>query len=242
MIDIWQAASWGKLSDVERLVGHDPSLLDAKDDRYGRTPLIKTSENSQVGVVRWLLDRGAAFDALDAYGCSALFTASCHGHHGVAAALVALLLERGADPTIATTSRMTPLMIASHYGRPETVRCLLAHPSAAATINRRDRWGCMALRRACYRGHGRVVRLLLKHGADPTIADNDGITPTAAARESTAEGRRECVEALEVRGSLRALGLPWGHLDLLVTPRDDGGGDDNDDDGGDDDVLLNQIQ
>jgi hypothetical protein len=51
------------------------------------------------------------------------------------------------------------------------------------------------------------VRALLESGADPTITDISGITPTAIAKPHppdvppgiTAEGRRECVTALEVR-------------------------------------------
>jgi hypothetical protein len=59
---------------------------------------------------------------------------------------------------------------------------------------------------ACYRGRGVVVRALLEGGADPTIARNNGTTPVAIVKQIndlrypvTAEGRRECVAALEVR-------------------------------------------
>jgi ankyrin repeat protein len=54
--------------------------------------------------------------------------------------VVRLLLERGADPTIATRWGSTPLMIASFGGHLEVVRLLLGHPSAKATINHRDGW------------------------------------------------------------------------------------------------------
>jgi hypothetical protein len=49
------------------------------------------------------------------------------------------------------------------------------------------------------------VRALLESGADPTIVTNLGITPMAMAKlkpdfeQIPAEGRRECVVALEVR-------------------------------------------
>jgi ankyrin repeat protein len=63
---------------------------------------------------------------------------------------------------------------------------------------------------------------LLASGADPTIPHNDGTTPTpmATARQQqaplsngvTAEGRRECVAALEVRFDLSA--PPLHHIEL----------------------------
>jgi hypothetical protein len=49
------------------------------------------------------------------------------------------------------------------------------------------------------------VRLLLKHGADPTIANNDGSTLVATAQLATSfqwvstDRARECVAALKVR-------------------------------------------
>jgi hypothetical protein len=59
------------------------------------------------------------------------------------------------------------------------------------------------------------VRALLKKRADPTIADNFDRTPMAIAKKTdnlppgvTARGRRECVEALEVRCCLRSCPPP----------------------------------
>jgi ankyrin repeat protein len=201
---IWQAAREGDLAEVEGLLGQDPGLLDA---RYlGWTPLVYASHQGHVGVVRWLLDQGAAILERDANGCTALWFACQEGHAPVAS----LLLERGADSTIATAGGATPLMAASEKGHPEVVRVLLGHPSAKANINHRARHGETALWHACYRGRGGVARALLASGADPTIAANDGTTPMAIAKQDppsyppgiTAEGRRECVAALEVRSCL----------------------------------------
>jgi ankyrin repeat protein len=202
MGDIWRAAEAGDVGEVERLVGQDPSLLDANTGR-GRTPLIAASRSGHVGVVRWLLDRGAAMHERDGKGCTAIWWACLYGHPSV----VAVLLERGADPTTANDRGETPLMGASACDRTEVVRHLLAHPSAAATINCFDRGGGTALYHACQCGSGEAVRLLLKHGADPTIANNLGTTPIAAAEDEitgmiSLEGQRVCIEALKVRFSL----------------------------------------
>jgi ankyrin repeat protein len=65
---------------------------------------------------------------------------------------------------------------------------------------------------ACVQGYGEIVRALLDSGADPTIADDCDATPMSVAKQIvdeedehdrvTAEGRRDCVAALEVRACL----------------------------------------
>jgi hypothetical protein len=118
--------------------------------------------------------------------------------------VVRLLLERGGDPTVSDYVFWTPLISASCDGHLEVVRLLLGHPSAKTAINQSDTIGETALWKACYFGHGGVARALLERGADPTIADSDGPTLMTIAKHDpphhgiSAEGRRECVTALEV--------------------------------------------
>jgi uncharacterized protein len=141
MINIWNAAAWGNLATVKRLVGRDPGLLNAKGC-LRRTPLICAAEEGRVGVVRWLLDQGVGLDEGGTPGRTALFEASRAGRTTV----VQMLLERGAGPTLAPYHlTYTPLMIATYFDRAETVRCLLDYPSVTATVNRRNHNGETAL-------------------------------------------------------------------------------------------------
>jgi ankyrin repeat protein len=134
MVDIWLAAGVGNVGEVEWLVGQDPGLLDARDSNR-MTPLMWASRGGHVGVVRWLVDQGAAINERNSGGCTALLYA-CHGG---CLPVVELLLERGADTTIALhIDGTTSLMIASSQGHLEVVRVLLGHPSARATISHRS--------------------------------------------------------------------------------------------------------
>jgi uncharacterized protein len=147
------------------------------------------------------LDRKAAINERDDIGDTALWLACYEGR----LTLVRLLLESGADPTIATKGGETPLMVASSRGHLDVLRFLLGDSSAKNTVNYRYQGGETALLYACVKGHGGVARALLESGADPTIADRNGITPMIIAKTHpcshgfSAEGRRECAAALEVR-------------------------------------------
>jgi ankyrin repeat protein len=203
MATIWQAARAGDAVEVERLVGQDPGLLDARDSQ-GMTPLMWASKWNLMGVVQCLLDKGAATDERANGGWTALWLACFEGHLRV----VRLLVEKGADPIIADEEGWTPLLVASFEGHLEVVRVLLGYPSVISGIDDTKRCGATALWGACHRGSVGVMRALLESGADPTIANKRGMTPVtiakrhppAQSRENiTAEGRRECVAALEVR-------------------------------------------
>jgi uncharacterized protein len=198
MQGIWRAASEGDLGWVERLVGQNSDLLDARNEN-GETPLILASGSGHLGVVRWLLDHGAAIDGQNGHGDTALWDACFYGRPQV----VRLLVERGADPTIANIDGSIPLGAASRQGDPGVVRLLLDHPSGESTIKHRNKNGMTPLWLACLYGKPRATRLLLERGSDPTIMAHDGTTPMAKAKEAhcwiSAEDRKMCVAALQVR-------------------------------------------
>jgi ankyrin repeat protein len=169
--------------------------------------LMWAASEDHIELVAWLLEQGAAVDEGNNYGYTALWLASYHG----CTAVVRRLIKAGADWTSASNDGWTPLMIASTNGHHELVRCLLDRPGAAKGINHRAPNGKTALWWACYRGRGEVARALLERGADASIASSDGASPMDVAKQEpphkriSAEGRRECVVALEVRGF-----LVWG--------------------------------
>ena len=69
---------------------------------------------------------------------------------------------------------------------------------ARVDIDSRDDLGRTALMLATLRGHAEAVDLLLEKGADPNVADTEGVTPLQAARE----GKNAAIAAaLERRGA-----------------------------------------
>jgi uncharacterized protein len=140
MEGIWTAAWRGDTAEVQRLVGQDPGLLDARDPS-GRTPLMLASQEGHVRVVQWLVDHGAALDERDRHKYTALWYACLGGHTAVAE----LLIEKGADPILGDEEGSTPLALAASAGHLEVVRLLLGHAATKRSINDRDTWGSTAL-------------------------------------------------------------------------------------------------
>ena len=116
---------------------------------------------------RALLDRGAAVDARDREGMTALARSAQAGKTGI----MRLLLDRGAGVEARSVNGSTPLFYAAEADRAEAVRLLL---DRGADPNIPGRSGERPLAAAAYDGSADTVELLLKHGADPNALDDDG--------------------------------------------------------------------
>jgi ankyrin repeat protein len=102
-------------------------------------------------------------DAANHYGVTPLLEASRTGD----AAMMGLLIKAGADPARAHRDGETPLMAAARSGSVPAVRLLLDRKvdvNAAESVQKTT-----ALMRAAAEGHGEVVSVLLKAGADPNL-------------------------------------------------------------------------
>jgi uncharacterized protein len=116
---------------------------------------------------RALLDRGAAIDAKDREGATALGRAAQAGKIPVAA----LLIDRGANINARAVDGSTPLFYAAEADRSAMARLLIKR---GADPNIPGRKGIRPLAAAAYNGSPETVELLLKHGADPNALDDDG--------------------------------------------------------------------
>jgi ankyrin repeat protein len=137
-------------------------------DQYQATSLLFAA--ARLGCeapARALLDRGAAIDAKDREGKTALAKAA----EADKLPLVRLLLERGANVNARAVDGSTPLFTAAEQDRGEVIALLLER---GADPNLPGRKGLRPLAAAAYNGSADSVEQLLKFGADPNALDDDG--------------------------------------------------------------------
>ena len=148
------------------------SGISANDRIYGDMPLAIAAMKGNLKIATLLLDHGAKPDSDNQWGCTALYCAAWHAD----APMVQLLLEHGAKSQIESS-----LAYAAFHGETNVLRALIDHGAnvnSPDTANRKT-----PLYKAASKGHKEAVLMLLEAGADPAIANDDGITPAVAAKE-----------------------------------------------------------
>ena len=129
-----------------------------------------------------------------------------------------LLLDAGAEPSLAGEDGFTPLMTAAAYGHPEVVRLLLdggADPSLAAGD------GFTPVMAAAICGRLEVLRLLLVRGAAVDTADP--YRGQTAFHSTCARNQAECAEALVRAGCDVGLKDKSGHTGREMAEAQQGG-------------------
>ena len=140
-----------------------------------------TAESAYDCVIK-LLDSGASPNAYLKGGDRAIFHAVKSGKKEI----VALLLERGADPNVSFDDATgSPLDSAVTGGDPEMVRLLI---KGKADVNYKMRGAHTALHTACTLGESEmasaIITLLINKGADVNAVTHFGITPLMNAVEA----------------------------------------------------------
>jgi ankyrin repeat protein len=174
------AATTGDLAAIDRLLAEGADI-DGRD-ATGRTPVLAATHARQTEAVRSLFAAGADPDIRDDRLDNPLLYAGAEGLLDI----LRLANEAGANPAITNRYGGVAVIPASERGHVEVVRYLLEE--TGINVNHVNNLGWTALLEAILladgdEAHQQIVRLLLEHGADTTIADKDGVTPLAHARE-----------------------------------------------------------
>ena len=150
-------------------------------DTDGRTPVMVATVARQTEAVRALVDAGADVDIQDNRLDNVFLYAGANGLLDI----LRIANEAGADPAITNRFGGIALIPASERGHVEVVRYLLEESDV--DVDHVNRLGWTALLEAIILSdggpaHQEIVRLLLEAGADPDLADGEGVTPLAHAR------------------------------------------------------------
>jgi hypothetical protein len=173
------AARAGDLGAIGRLLAQGLPI-DARDTD-GRTPVMVATVSRQTEAVRALVEAGADVDIRDNRLDNVFLYAGANGLLDI----LTIANEAGADPAITNRFGGIALIPASERGHVDVVRYLLAESDV--DVDHVNRLGWTALLEAIILSdggpaHQEIVRLLLEAGADPDLADADGVTPLAHAR------------------------------------------------------------
>ncbi len=160
-------------------------IYNRKYEPRGRTLLMIAAENNHAEIVEYLLEKGADSRIRDVTGGDAFYYATrftfMPRNTAGSMQVVKMLLNEGADVSVATKRGLTPLIRASSIGFVDMVNLLI---SKKADVNVKTKKGKeTALHAAVRKGNITVVEALVNAGADIRITNRKGETPLDLAKK-----------------------------------------------------------
>ena len=167
-------------ADAAALALRAGARLESRDAR-GRTPLLLAVTDDRLDVARLLVWLGADPDAVDDQQDTPWLVTGVTG----SVPMARLLASAGSDLTLRNRFGGISVIPASERGHVDYVRWVVRHTDI--DVDHVNDLGWTALLEAVILGRGtepwqRIVRILLDAGADPGIADGDGVTALEHAR------------------------------------------------------------
>lgn len=163
------------LVDAGAALDFDPPTDLPVDHLAKLNPLLVSATNSNLPMVRLLLEKGVRVDVQDGSGSTALKHAAAAGNR----AIVEALIRAGADVNLADEEDWTPLIAAAYREHAPIVRTLLengADPNRSAIDRPPETAGWTPLIAAAAYGCDSIVKSLLDANADTEIKAADGLT------------------------------------------------------------------
>jgi uncharacterized protein len=212
MEEIIELIKAGKNDQLEKMLKDDPSLVDIKTEQgisilqfaaYCRNTFVidilkKHKQNldlfeaasiGDIETVNQLLDKAPEFlNSFSFDGFTALGLASFFGH----LSLVKLLLDKGANPNIASKNqfKVAPIHSACAISHFDIVKLLIEH---GANVNIKQMQGVTPLHSAAHNGQTKLAKLLIDSGADLNAKMDNGNTPLFMANEKNFQETAELI-------------------------------------------------
>ena len=189
-----EVAEQGDITAVKQALDRGADI--EQRDKRMRTPLMAATNANQIDVARVLIDRGADVNARDGIEDSPYLYAGARGLQEI----LVMTLKHGADLKSLNRYGGTALIPAAERGHVETVQTLI---DAGIEVDHVNRLGWTALIEAIVLGDGsdkyqQIVTRLIQGGADVNLADGQGDSPLALAKQ---KGQRQIVEILKSAGA-----------------------------------------
>jgi ankyrin repeat protein len=191
--DLLVAASAGHATEVSRLIAAGADL--ESRDAQGRTPLLLAVAGNHVAVARALLAAGASLNAQAANRDTPWLLAGASGR----AEIVAMMIPLKPDLSIRNRYGGNALIPACERAHVETVKLLLTSGIDLDHVNDLG-WTCLLEIVILGDGgprHQEVAKLVLDAGANPNLADKDGVSALTHARQ---RGQRAIAALIENAG------------------------------------------
>lgn len=188
-----EAASVGRVDEVARLI-QSGAPLDAQDAQ-GRSALLRAVAGDHLSVAKVLLEAGASPNTQAANRDTPWLLAGALGR----AEIIAAMLPRKPDLSIRNRYGGNALIPACERAHVEAVKLLLTSGIDLDHVNDLG-WTCLLEIVILGDGgprHQQVARLVLDAGANPSLADKDGVTPLAHARQ---RGQQAIARLIEQAG------------------------------------------
>jgi len=148
-------------------------------------PIFQACRKRDIEAIQSLLDTGTSTEVTDAQGRTPLWRAASPPWGRAPREITTLLLDYGADPNHVDGNGRTLLHHLWVFGNnADNVRLYETLLEGGADPNLRDHRGRTAALHLAGRGGSKCLRLLIAHGADLSLADDNGSTPLEEAKES----------------------------------------------------------
>jgi hypothetical protein len=191
--DLHAAVSAGDLATVQKTIASKANL----DPRNGsqETPLLIAVQQDRLEIAKALIDAGANINAQAANMDTPWLLAGASGRTDMLRAMI----PKGPDFSIRNRYGGNALIPACERAHVETIEFLATTKIDVDHVNNLG-WTCLLEIVILGDGgerHQQAAKLVVAAGADPDLADKDGVTPLAHARKN---GQEEVAKLIEAAG------------------------------------------